>query len=99
MTKSENKNKKLKTSPGAEEGADELLPGKSPWPWESAEALRDTSTPEQAPNEKGFFYIVHQSAENKQKVWRNVYSKNITKIKKYASIEFFCYNFPRLKKN
>lgn len=30
MTKSENKNEKLKASPGAEEAADEPLPGKSP---------------------------------------------------------------------
>jgi hypothetical protein len=60
--------KSQKASPGAEEAADELLPGKSPWLWESAEALRDTSILAQAPDEMDFFYTVHQSAENKQKL-------------------------------
>jgi hypothetical protein len=69
ITTLEYQSRQPKNSPGAEGAVDEPHPGKNPWSQESAEALRDTNIQGQAPSEKGFFYIVHQSVGSKQRLW------------------------------
>lgn len=89
MTITEYKNRRAKNSPGAEGVADEPLPSKNPSQWESAEALRGTSTLGQAPGGKGFSCIVHPSAESGRRLWVHAYRQNIT-LKRYLRTEFHC---------